>query len=272
VHGYSDGLVVGELGDPRRTAATGIRFRGSVPSTPSRQRATPTEITRRRSGTQTFGVKGTTAMRRRGIVLGLTIAAMCLIGPGLEYPAAAGEATDQIRTHIEQMYRLVAQTGSTAESRAAVRKLADQMFNWVAMAEAALGSHWRERTPSERSEFVRVFADVFERAYLSKIQLTDAERFAYLGEIVEGDQSVVQTRITTTNGSVIPVNYRVRRTEAGAWQVYDLDVGGVSLVGNYRTQFNAIIARSSYPELVNRLKTLREQHGGTSSSTTSRST
>ena len=50
-------------------------------------------------------------------------------------------------------------------------------------------------------------------------------------------------------------------TEGGTWQVYDLDVGGVSLVSNYRTQFNSIIGRSSYPELVNRLKALREERG-----------
>jgi hypothetical protein len=87
------------------------------------------------------------------------------------------------------------------------------MFNWAAMAEGALGQHWRERTPDERAEFVRVFTAVFERAYLSKIQLADAERFAY-----------------------------------------------------------SIIARSSYPELVNRLKALREQHGGISSATTRRPT
>jgi phospholipid transport system substrate-binding protein len=61
-------------------------------------------------------------------------------------------------------------------------------------------------------------------------------------------------------------------TEGGTWRVYDLDVGGVSLVGNYRTQFNSIIGRSSYPDLVNRLKALREQHGEVRSTTTPRST
>jgi len=71
------------------------------------------------------------------------------------------------------------------------------MFNWIAMAEGALGQHWRERTPPERAEFVRLFRDVFERAYLSKIQLADAERFAYLGDTTEGDHAVVRTRITT---------------------------------------------------------------------------
>jgi phospholipid transport system substrate-binding protein len=170
------------------------------------------------------------------------------------------------------MYQLVARTGSTAENREAVRKAADGMFNWAAMAEGSLGQHWRERTPDERADFVQVFAAVFERVYLSKIQLADAEQFAYLGDTIEGDHTVVRTRITTKNGTVIPVHYRARATDGRTWRVYDLDVGGVSLVNNYRTQFNSIIARSSYPELVNRLKALREQHGGVSSATTRRST
>jgi len=189
------------------------------------------------------------------------LVATMLVSPNVDRPVLASEATDQVRTHIDQMYQLVARTGSTAENREAVRKAADRMFDWAAMAEGSLGQHWRDRTPEERAEFVRVFAAVFERVYLSKIQLADAEQFAYLGDKVEGDHTVIRTRITTKNGTVIPVHYRARATDGRTWRVYDLDVGGVSLVNNYRTQFNSIIARSSYPDLVNRLKALREQHG-----------
>ncbi len=211
-------------------------------------------------------------MRLRGCVLGVAVATMFVVLPNLGCPVVAGEATDHIRTHIDQMYQLVAKTGSTAESREAVQKVADRMFNWNAMAEGALGQHWRERTSTERAEFVRLFAEVFERAYLSKIQLADAERFAYLGDTTERDHAVVRTRITTNNGTVIPVNYRARVTEGGTWRVHDLDVGGVSLVSNYRTQFNSIIGRSSYPDLVHRLKALREQRGGLRSTTVPPST
>ncbi len=180
-------------------------------------------------------------MRPRGFALGLAITMMSAVLWALGGPVAAGEATDQIRSHIDQMYRLV---------------------NWLAMAQGALGQHWGERTPAERAEFVRLFGDVFERAYLSKIQLADAQRFAYLGDTIEGDHTVVRTQITTNNGTVIPVNYRAGMVDGRTWRVYDLDVGGVSLVNNYRAQFNSIIARSSYPELVNRLKALRGQRGG----------
>jgi phospholipid transport system substrate-binding protein len=202
-------------------------------------------------------------MRRSRSALGATVVTMLavtmLVSPSVDRPVLASEPTDQVRTHIDQMYQLVARTGSTTDNREAVRKAADRMFDWAAMAEGALGQHWRERTPEERAEFVRVFAAVFERVYLSKIQLADAEQFAYLGDKVEGDHTVIRTRITTKNGTVIPVHYRARATDGRTWRVYDLDVGGVSLVNNYRTQFNSIIARSSYPDLVNRLKALREQ-------------
>src|SRR5260370_41899650 len=73
-------------------------------------------------------VKRTTAMRLRRCVLGVAVATMFVVSSNVGRPVVAGEATDQIRTHIDQMYHLVAKTGSTAESREAVQKLADRMF------------------------------------------------------------------------------------------------------------------------------------------------
>ena len=200
-------------------------------------------------------------MRSRGLALVGRVVWVCVVVYALERPVLAGPATDQIRVHIDQMYRLMAKAGSASEGPSPVRKIADQMFDWPAMAEGALGQQWGERTPAERAEFARLFGDVFERAYLSKIQLADAERFAYLGDTTEGNHTVIRTRITTSNGTVIPVSYLVRKADDGSWRVFDLHVDGVSLINNYRTQFNSIISRSSYPELVNRLKALRERRG-----------
>jgi phospholipid transport system substrate-binding protein len=178
--------------------------------------------------------------------------------------AVSGGPTAQIRGHVDEMYRLVSNASerSAADSQASVRKVADRMFDWSEMARGALGKHWQERTPSERDEFVGLFAAVFERAYLSKIQLADAEHFTYLGDTIEGEHARVRTTVTAKNGSVIAVDYRTRVGEGGSWRVYDLDAEGISLVGNYRTQFNSIIVRSSYSELVKRLKAARESHSG----------
>ena len=178
--------------------------------------------------------------------------------------AVSGGPTAQIRGHVDEMYRLVSNASerSAADSQAAVRKVADRMFDWSEMARGALGKHWQERTPAERDEFVGLFAAVFERAYLSKIQLADAEHFTYLGDTIDGEHARVRTTVTAKNGSVIAVDYRTRVGEGGSWRVYDLDAEGISLVGNYRTQFNSIIVRSSYSELVKRLKGARESHSG----------
>jgi len=200
-------------------------------------------------------------MKPSGVAL--AVAATLLVCVSGHSAAVSGGPTDQIRGHVDEMYRLVSNASDPASgSQTAVRKVADRMFDWPEMARGALGKHWQGRTPSERDEFVRLFAAVFERAYLSKIQLADAEHFTYLGEAIDGEHATVRTTVTAKNGSVIAVDYRTRVGEGGSWRVYDLNTEGISLVGNYRTQFNSIIARSSYSELVKRLKAARESHSG----------
>ena len=113
---------------------------------------------------------------------------------------------------------------------------------------------------AEREEFVAVFTDVFEHAYLSKVELLQGDRVAYLGDAVEGNVATVRTRLTTKQGSQLDVDYRMQqRGSSGRWMVYDVLIEGVSLVDNYRNQFNSVIQRSSYQELVRRLKTMQSQ-------------
>ncbi len=179
--------------------------------------------------------------------------------------AFAGEPTDQIRAHVEQMFHIVAgpasKEGSPQERQAGVRKIADQMFDWTEMAQRSLGQHWGQRTPAERAEFVQLFADLFEHAYLSQIQLVDAQSFQYLGDTVDGDWAIVRTKVLTKHGDEIDVGYRTRLEGGKEWRVYDLDVQRISLVGNYRAQFNSVISRSSYQELVKKLKMMQEKRG-----------
>ena len=170
-------------------------------------------------------------------------------------PASGGAPTEQIRAHVEKVYRL----GGTGDRRSEVRKVIDEMFDWTEMARQSLGQQWGRRTPTERAEFVRLFADLFEHAYLSKIQLTDADKFKYLDETIEDNSAVVRTKVITRQGGEIAVDYKARREGSTGWKVYDLDIEGVSLVTNYRSQFNSIIARSAYEGLVQRLKMAEEK-------------
>jgi len=166
--------------------------------------------------------------------------------------ARAGAPTERLRSSVDQVLHVVQSQPDTQARRAAIRKIATGLFDFEETAKRALGPHWRDRTPQERREFVQLFTDLVEAAYVGRIERYEGEKVAYVGEQVEGDEAVVRTNVISKQQE-IPVNYRMRREPAG-WRVYDVVIEGVSLIGNYRTQFNKIIQTSSYEELVERMR------------------
>ncbi|MGH7342919.1 MAG: MlaC/ttg2D family ABC transporter substrate-binding protein, partial [Candidatus Rokuibacteriota bacterium] len=121
----------------------------------------------------------------------------------------------------------------------------------------ALGAKAQACSAPQREEFSPLFADLIERSYVSKLELYSGERIAYTGESGEGDQSTVRTKITTKSGD-IPIDYRMHKV-GDRWRVYDVTIEGVSLVSNYRSQFNRIIQQSSCGELIKKLKTKQDE-------------
>jgi len=173
--------------------------------------------------------------------------------------AWAGAPTDQLRGRVDRVLRVLEDPQlkpetRAVERRASIRAIVAEIFDFRELSQRALGPHWQGRTPNERDEFSQLFADLLERAYIDKIELySGAERIQYTGEVLDGDQvATVRTRIVTKQGTEIPVDYRMRRI-GDRWLVYDVAIEGVSLVANYRAQFNRIIQRSSYKGLVEQL-------------------
>ncbi len=185
------------------------------------------------------------------------IAALVLLG--LVNAAAAGPATDQLKPAIDRVTATLDNPALKGDSKAtqrrqALRTITDSVFDWNEMAKRSLGRHWAARTPSERQEFVGLFRDLIERAYISKIERYGGEKIVYSGEAVDGDTATVRTRLMTKAEQEVPMDYRMLR-EGNVWRVYDVVIENISLVGNYRTQFDGIIKTSSYEELVKRIKT-----------------
>jgi phospholipid transport system substrate-binding protein len=170
-------------------------------------------------------------------------------------PAVAGPPTDELKARVERVIQLLEDKSLDSERRRAeIRKVADEIFDFQEIAKRALGRHWNQRSPQEREEFVGLFSELLEHAYLSKIeQQYSGERVSYTGESIDGDQASVRTKIVTRQGTDVPIEYRMLRAPGG-WRVYDVVVEGVSLVANYRTQFNRIIETASYSELLSRLR------------------
>jgi phospholipid transport system substrate-binding protein len=128
-----------------------------------------------------------------------------------------------------------------------------QRFGFTEMSKRALGRYWNERNPEERTEFVRLFTDLLERAYIDRIDGYSGEQVVYLVETVDGDYSEVRGKIVTKRNQEILITYRLQKASSN-WEVYDVIVEGVSLVNNYRTQFSKIIRTSSYQELVKKMQ------------------
>ena len=192
----------------------------------------------------------------------LLVAALAfgMLAPGV---VRAGEPTDQLKIQLERVLKTVQNPEVKKEGRAAerraIRKIAEEIFDFDDTARRTLARHWAQRSPAEREEFVRLFSDVFEHAYLSKVELYQGERVTYLGDSVEAGVATVKTRFLTKQGSQLNVDYRMQRASSGRWLVYDVLIEGVSLVDNYRNQFNSVIQRTSYQELVRKLKAIQAQ-------------
>jgi len=173
--------------------------------------------------------------------------------------AAAGPATDQLRVGIDRVLRTLADPvlkgpDRVAERREALREITEPMFDWAEMARRALGRHWQTRTDAERQEFVPLFRNLLERTYATRIERYDGEQITYTGESIEGDQATVRTKILDRTNRELPIDYRMVRGPDRRWLIYDVLVEGVSLVANYRSQFDQIIRTASYERLVEKLK------------------
>lgn len=188
-------------------------------------------------------------MRRNAIGV-VTVAVLLLAG----VPAWAGAPTDTVREYTDAVVKVLEdQSLKATDRRAAVRKLATEAFDVQETARRALGPHWQQRTPAEREEFVTLFADLLERTYIAKIDLYGGERLKFTDEKIDGDIATVRGKVTTKQGTEVPVEARMHK-RGERWLIYDVNIEGISLVSNYRAQFDRIIRTSSFGELIKRLK------------------
>jgi phospholipid transport system substrate-binding protein len=201
-------------------------------------------------------------MIRRNEPLIRTAGFLLLILALLSVEARAGVPTDQIKTTVDKALTVL--RDPTLKPPAKVKDRRDQLrqilfarFDFTEMARRALGANWRRRTPQEQEEFVHLFTDVLERAYADIIESYSDEKILYVNERIDGTFGDVGSKIVTAKGAEYSINYKVHLV-SNEWKVYDVVAENVSLVNNYRSQFNRVISHSSYEDLVNRLKSKTE--------------
>jgi phospholipid transport system substrate-binding protein len=178
---------------------------------------------------------------------------------GFVAPAWAGASpTEQLREYSDQVMKVLEDPAlRTQDRRAAVRKIANEIFDVAETARRALARHWQGRTPAEREEFTQLFGDLLERTYIARIDQYGGEKIRYVDERIDGDNAVVRAKVFTKKGTEVPVESRLLR-RGERWLIYDVLIENVSLIANYRAQFDKIVRTTSFAELVRRLRTKRD--------------
>ena len=127
------------------------------------------------------------------------------------------------------------------------------IFNFEEMSKRALGQHWKKRSDEEKKEFVGLFTNILKDAYIGKTDAYSGEKVILMKERVDKEYATVQAKFILNTDSEVVVDYNMLNN-SGEWKIYDVIIEGVSLVNNYRSQFNSILIKSTYNELVKRIK------------------
>ncbi len=190
-----------------------------------------------------------------GRVAGLAVAVVL----ALAVPAGAQSPKEAIHAYTEKVLAMLRDTSlseiDTPERlQRALRKTVLRMFGVSEAARQALGAHWETLTPRQRDDFVDLFADLLEVTYLAQVGKPGTLRLRYLDETIDGDRARVGLLVLTRRDVNVPVGVHLIRREE-RWLVWDVELDGISVVGNYRAQFDRILKRGSYETLLAHLRT-----------------
>lgn len=174
--------------------------------------------------------------------------------------ACAGP-TEDVKKTVDEVVRIVSDKElkkNETKHRQALKKSISVIFDYSEMAKRSLGKHWNTRTAAEKKQFSELFATLLENSYAGKIESYNNEKIVYLKEILDGEYAEVKSKVVTAARDEFTLDYRLLKHE-GKWMVYDVIIEGVSLVSNYRSQFNKIITANGYEKLVKKLQSKNEE-------------
>jgi phospholipid transport system substrate-binding protein len=173
-------------------------------------------------------------------------------------PGVAGQATDQLKQSVDKVLAILNDptlkgTAKAQERRQKVKEIIYSRFDFDEMAKRSLGPQWQKRSPEEQKEFVQLFTGLLEHVYLDNIESYRGEKVRFLNERQDKDFAQVDTKIINNKGEEFSLDYRLQNVN-GDWKVIDVVIENISLVNNYRAQFNRVLAKSSYAELLEIMK------------------
>ena len=198
---------------------------------------------------------------KQPLVCGLTIAVFVL---SFTMPSVglAASATESVKRTIDQVVQILQdkemkKPDRVDERRRLIEKTIGDRFGWEEMAKRTLGAQWAKMNEKQRLEFVDLFRTLLTNTYIGRIESYSGEQIQYINERLQDGFAEVRTKVSSGK-TEFPMDYRLLN-KSGDWHVYDIVLDGVSLVANYRGQFNKIIHSSGYDDLVEKLRTKSEK-------------
>ena len=171
--------------------------------------------------------------------------------------AAATDPVVFVKDAVDEIISILQDEKLAVSTRKAERKkrvvtIVEKKFDFRDMSMRALAKHWQERSPEEQDRFVFLFKTLLENTYIAKIETYSGEKVVFKKAALQGNKAIVYSDLIRKSVET-PVNYKLKSNE-DRWLVYDVEVEGVSLVNNYRTQFASILSKENFAGLITRLE------------------
>ena len=194
-------------------------------------------------------------MRKLACALALVLLPSVAAAAGAGGPMAT---LKQKNSEVDKLLRQKVEKGSPAEQKqkSEIKQLAATLLDYDELAQKSLAAHWDKLTPAQRTEFVATLRELIERNYVKQLRTNLDYQVQYKGEETDDAQATVTTVVKvksagkSTDAEII---YKMKKGGDG-WRVWDVITDEVSLVKNYRTQFNKIITEQSYDALIKKMK------------------
>ena len=190
--------------------------------------------------------------------IGIGLLVACLFAAEAALAAPQAGPRDAVETAVGRFMTIV-QNGRPdaaigADRLGEIRQIVREMFDFDEISRRTLSRHWQTLQRKEQAEFVTLFRDLLERAYLTQMEAAGGDKITFLSEAMEaGGSAIVRSKVTTRQGAEIPLDYRMHVRD-GSWRIYDVVVQGLSFIASYRTQFDRVIRAESYSSLRERLQ------------------
>ena len=188
--------------------------------------------------------------------LAATLFCFCLLAGAAQAASPAHQALERVIANVLNLIKdpAYANPATRAGQRAKIEKEARTIFDFGEFSMRTVGARWKTFTPAQQQSFSEAFANLLIPTYVNKIDGYNGEQVVYLSEVSSSDGSKVEirTEVALKDGRKIPVFYRMLHKN-GKWWVYDVLVENLSLVKNYRTQFQDILTTGTPDELIRRI-------------------